>query len=142
MTRKAITRIFFAAIVCITLWSCDKTQMNSARIMGAWKVVKMEWLYPEITTPEPYNSNVCAKIEFQDEGQVLYTLKDSDDAPSSFAGIGDWSVRGDNLTLGLPFTTTNIFSGKYVIVSINKKELRLSYMGRDEGPLIVFLKKV
>ena len=59
---------------------------------------------------------------------------------------GEWTIKGDNLTLKFYAPAKNIYSGKYVITSLYRKSMGIVYLSGDspsvDSPLGIFLEKV
>lgn len=137
MMKRYIISVIIAAMAGLLCTSCFKTSINSSKIIGKWKVTKMEWIYKDVTISEPFNDDVAVTVEFEADGTVTYVSEGGKKSTHT----GSWTIDGDNLDVTFSANTQNFFTGHYTISTIESKSMRLAFFYKDIGLLGLFLER-
>lgn len=116
--KKTIFAIVMAAIVSLFSVSCNKTSMNTNKLIGTWQLMSGSETYNNITETENLTQyNIT--LQFNKGGILVIT---GVEGTRSISYTGNWSVVDDSLLLS---TTSNDarFNATYVIESLDNKSL-------------------
>ena len=116
--KRAIWAAFLAVIVSVFAVSCSKTSMNSAKLVGTWKLISQTVTLNGVSVSEPFSDNVTVEII---KGGTL-TITETEGS-KTYTVAGTWTVVDDEVIVSI----TTGGSTTYHIESLDSKNMVLSH---------------
>ena len=128
--KKTIFAIIMAAIVGLFAVSCSKSQMNSSKLIGTWKITSVVEASAS-GTYSPNLDNETYTIQFAKDGTFVFSGASS---KGSGSAKGTWTVVEDTIAIVVDNGYFDIVSGTWTITTLNAKSLVITQV--DDGESI------
>ena len=136
--KKTIFAIVMAAIVGLFAVSCSKTNMNSSKLIGTWRVDSVSFTEGGITHSESYSGDNNLTIQFVKDGTYIFTASGKS---NSVSYKGTWVVIEDSIVMTVDTKTYYDLSGTWTIATLNAKSLVVTHLD-DDGSQTISMSKL
>ncbi len=118
--KKTIFAVAMAALVSLFSVSCSKTDVNTSKLIGTWKLIAASSTSGSVTTAETITAYVT--LQFVKGGVLNIT---ETEGTHSVTFTGTWVVSEDTLIISSADNST-VFNTTYNIVTLDSKSLIVS----------------
>ena len=134
--KKTIFAIIMAAIVGLFAVSCSKSQMNTSKLIGSWKIDSIV----EVSANGTYSPNLNDQtytIQFVKDGTFVFSGVNKSGSGSA---KGTWAVIDDTIAMVVDKDYFDVLSGTWTINTLNAKSLVVSQVEDGESVTITMSK--
>lgn len=135
--KKTFFAIVMAAIVGLFAVSCSKSQTNTNKLIGTWKIDSIV----EVSANGTYSPNLNDQtytIQFVKDGTFVFTGVNKSGSGSS---KGTWTVIDDTIAMVVDNDYFDVLSGTWTINTLNTKSLVVAQV-KDGGSITITMSKL